>query len=88
MHSHLRTGYDHGSDPDVTQFTIKVEVCVETYILGTTNEPFDVQIISKFVCSAIQRVSFVHLFTFREPGLMRMKDQGLLTLYGSIIFHI
>ena len=72
----------------MTQFTIKVEVCVETYILGTTNEPFDVKIISKFVCSAIQRVGFVHLFTFRVPGLMCMNDQGLVTLYGSIIFHI
>ena len=43
---------------------------------------FKVQRLTKFVCSAIQQVGFVHLFIFRKPALIRINDQKL---YNSFV---
>ena len=49
---------------------------------------FNVLLYWNFVCSVMQRVGFVHKFIYRKPTVMRMNDQGLTNLYGSVVFHI
>ena len=41
-----------------------------------------------FVCSVTRRVGFVHKFICRKPAVTRTNDQGLTSLYGSVVFHI
>ena len=31
---------------------------------------------------------FVHTFIWRKPAVMHTNDQGLINLYGSVVFHI
>ena len=33
-------------------------------------------------------MSFVYLFTFREPAVAHMNDQGLTDLYGCAIYFV
>ena len=40
-----------------------------------------------FACSAMQRVSFVHVYICKEPAVMCMSDQGLTYLYESVFSY-
>ena len=48
---------------------------------------FKVLIYSKFVCSVIRRMGFVHTFICREPAVVHMNDQAVTNVYGSVIFY-